>query len=100
MSKKISSRWKILASVIFVLIFFALLVFLFSGENFNVLKEILHQLHKINDHTDDLYLYRSDNIITKALLQCQIGRLIKYVKQHIETYELDKESNSSKISKT
>lgn len=66
----------------------------------NVLKEILHQLHKINDHTDDFYLYRSDNIITKALLQCQIGRLMKYVKQHIETYELDKESNSSKISKT
>lgn len=65
----------------------------------NVLKEILHQLHKINDHTDDLYLYRSDNIITKALLQCQIGRLIKYVKEHIETYELDKESDSSKISK-
>ena len=66
----------------------------------SILKEILHQLHKINDHTDDLYLYRSDNIITKALLQCQIGRLINYVKECIEAYELDEESNSSKISKT
>lgn len=66
----------------------------------SILKEILHQLHKINDHTDDLYLYRSDNIITKALLQCQIGRLINYVKERIEAYELDEESNSSKISKT
>lgn len=66
----------------------------------NILKEILHQLRKINDHTDDLCLYRSENTITKALLQCQIGRLMKYVKQHIEIYELDKESDSSKISKT
>jgi len=37
---KSTKKWKILAGILFVLIFCGLVVFLFSGENFNVLKEI------------------------------------------------------------
>lgn len=33
-------KWKVLAGAMFVLIFLSLLIFLFSGENFDVLKEI------------------------------------------------------------
>lgn len=39
---KSTRKWKIIAAVMFALIFCALLVFLFSGENFNVLKEIFN----------------------------------------------------------
>lgn len=39
---KSTKKWKILAGVLFVVIFVGLLVFLFSGENFNVLKEIFN----------------------------------------------------------
>ena len=42
MSKKIANKWKIFATLIFILIFFALFVFLFSGENFKLLKEIFN----------------------------------------------------------
>ena len=40
--KKSTRKWKIIAGISFVLIFLGLLVFLFSGENFNVLKEIFN----------------------------------------------------------
>lgn len=39
---KSTKKWKILAAVMFVFIFAALVVFLFSGENFYVLKEIFN----------------------------------------------------------
>ena len=39
---KTNKKWKILAGVMFVVIFFGLMVFLFSGDNFNVLKEIFN----------------------------------------------------------
>ena len=40
---KSTKKWKILAGAMFVLIFCALVVFLFSGENFDVLKEIFRK---------------------------------------------------------
>lgn len=61
----------------------------------SILKEILHQLQKINYHTDDLYLYRSDNIVTKALLQIQIGKLMKYVEQQIKENESEQNNRGS-----
>lgn len=60
-----------------------------------VLKEVLHQLQKINLHTDDLALYRANNLVTKALLQCQIGRLINYVEEQIANNELDQDDRGS-----
>lgn len=42
MSKKVTNKWKVLAVVSFVVIFLGLLVFLFSGENFKLLKEIFN----------------------------------------------------------
>ncbi|MBR6779065.1 MAG: VTT domain-containing protein [Clostridia bacterium] len=42
MAKNSTNKWKIWASVLFVLIFFCLVVFLFSGDNFGVLKEIFN----------------------------------------------------------
>ena len=42
MSKKVSAKWKFIASIIFVLIFFALVIFLFSGDNFVLLKDIFN----------------------------------------------------------
>lgn len=61
----------------------------------NVLKNVLHQLQKINYHTDDLYLYQSNNIVTKALLQIQIGRLMEYVEQQIKENELEQNNRGS-----
>lgn len=61
----------------------------------NVLKNVLHQLQKINYHTDDLYLYQPNNLVTKALLQIQIGRLIEYVKQQIKENELEQDNRGS-----
>jgi hypothetical protein len=55
----------------------------------DILKNILHQLQKINYHTDDLYLYQSNNIMTKALLQIQIGKLMEYVEKQIKEYEME-----------
>lgn len=61
----------------------------------DILKNILHQLQKINYHTDDLYLYRSNNIMTKALLQVQIGKLIEYVEKQIKEYEMEQNNRAS-----
>ena len=61
----------------------------------DILKNILHQLQKINYHTDDLYLYRSNNIVTKALLQVQIGKLIEYVEKQIKEYEMEQNNRTS-----
>ena len=61
----------------------------------DTLKNILHQLQKINYHTDDLYLYRSDNIMTKALLQIQIGKLMEYVEKQIKEYEMEQNDRAS-----
>lgn len=61
----------------------------------NVLKNVLHQLQKINYHTDDLYLYQPNNIVTKALLQIQIGRLMEYVEQQIKENELEQNNRGS-----
>jgi len=61
----------------------------------NVLKNVLHQLQKINYHTDDLYLYQPNNIVTKALLQIQIGRLMEYVEQQIKENELEQDNRGS-----
>jgi hypothetical protein len=61
----------------------------------NVLKNVLHQLQKINYHTDDLYLYQPNNLVTKALLQIQIGRLMEYVEQQIKENELEQDNRGS-----
>lgn len=61
----------------------------------NILKQILHQLQKINYHTDDLYLYQSNNIMTKALLQIQIGKLMEYVEKQIKEYEMEQNDRAS-----
>ena len=61
----------------------------------NVLKNVLHQLLKINYHTDDLYLYQPNNLVTKALLQIQIGRLMEYVEQQIKENELEQDNRGS-----
>lgn len=61
----------------------------------DIFKNILHQLQKINHHTDDLYLYRSDNIMTKALLQIQIGKLMEYVEKQIKEYEMEQNNRAS-----
>lgn len=42
MGNKVTKRWKILAIIAFVLIFSMLVAFLFSGDNFAVLKEIFN----------------------------------------------------------
>lgn len=42
MSKTVSNKWKIWATISFVVIFLGLIVFLFSGENFKLLKEIFN----------------------------------------------------------
>lgn len=61
----------------------------------NVLKNVLHQLQKINHHTDDLCLYQPNNLVTKALLQIQIGRLMEYVEQQIKENELEQDNRGS-----
>lgn len=61
----------------------------------NVLKNILHQLQKINHHIDDLYLYQPNNLVTKTLLQIQISRLMEYVKQQIKENELEQNNRGS-----
>lgn len=61
----------------------------------NVLKNVLHQLQKINRHTDDLCLYQPNNLVTKALLQIQIGRLMEYVEQQIKENELEQDNRGS-----
>ncbi len=61
----------------------------------NVLKNVLHQLQKINHHTDDFALYQPNNVVTKALLQIQIGKLIEYVEQQIKENELEQDNRGS-----
>ncbi len=42
MSNKITCKWKIWATISFIIIFLGLIIFLFSGENFILLKEIFN----------------------------------------------------------
>ena len=42
MSNKLTNKWKIGATISFIVIFFGLVVFLFSGENYVLLKEIFN----------------------------------------------------------
>lgn len=61
----------------------------------NVLKNVLHQLQKINCHIDDLCLYRTNNIVINAFIQMQMSKLMEYVKQQIKENELEQNNRGS-----
>ena len=61
----------------------------------NVLKNVLHQLQKINCHIDDLCSYKHNNIVTNAFIQMQMGKLMEYVKQQIKENELEQDNRGS-----
>lgn len=61
----------------------------------NVLKNVLHQLQKINCHIDDLCSYRQNNVVVNAFIQMQMGKLMDYVKQQIQENELEQDNRGS-----
>jgi len=70
--KKSTKKWKILAGFAFVFIFLGLLVFLFSGDNFDVLKEIFNSnatKEEVQDAIDKLGIRSYIVVGVLAMLQ-------------------------------
>ena len=70
--KKSTRKWKIIAGISFVLIFLGLLVFLFSGDNFDVLKEIFNSnatKEEVQDAIDKLGIRSYIVVGVLAMLQ-------------------------------